>query len=171
MLCSPTGIASSYHYSSCTLPQWFLWSCGYLRDITYICLEILCRCNLDIPKILQRRSKWWWKSWKQARLPLLELFKAQQWKLTEIEELYSYLALNIFWVISLSFLSLYSVSSLENLQHPLSPIHPNINMHILHTVLYTFLKVLMRRICLTIKSFLACWSFPLFSWPYWVIQG
>ena len=77
MLCSPTGIASSYYYSSSTLPQWFLWSCGYLRDITYICLEILCWCNLDIPKILQRRSKRWWKSWKQARLPLLELFKAQ----------------------------------------------------------------------------------------------
>ena len=26
--------------------------------------------------------------------------------------------------------------------------HPNISMHILHAVLYTFLKVLMRRICL-----------------------
>ena len=73
----------------------------------------------------------------------------------EIEELYNYLVLNIFWVTS-SFLSLYSVSSLENLQHPLSPLHPNISMHILHTVLYTFLKVLTRRICLTIKSFLAC---------------
>ena len=55
--------------------------------------------------------------------------------------------LNIFWVTSLGFLSLYSVNSLENLQHPLSPLHPNIRMHILHTVLYTFLKVLTRRIC------------------------
>ena len=36
------------------------------------------------------------------------------------------------------------------------PKHPNVNMHILHTVLYTFCKVLTRRICLTIKSF--------FSW-------
>ena len=34
--------------------------------------------------------------------------------------------------------------------------HPNISMHILHTVLHTFTKVLTRRICLTIKSF--------FSW-------
>ena len=33
-------------------------------------------------------------------------------------------------------------------------IHPSIGMHILHNVLYTFLKVLIRRICLTIKSFL-----------------
>ena len=74
----------------------------------------------------------------------------------EIEELYNYLVLNIFWATSLGFLSLYSVSSLENVQHPLSPLHPNISMHILHTVLYTFLKVLTRRICLTIKSFLAC---------------
>ena len=55
--------------------------------------------------------------------------------------------LNIFWVTSLGFLPLYSVNSLENLQHPLSPLHPNIRMHILHTVLYTFLKVLTRRIC------------------------
>ena len=39
----------------------------------------------------------------------------------EIEELYNYLMLNIFWVTSLDFLSLYSVSSLENVQHPLSP--------------------------------------------------
>ena len=32
-------------------------------------------------------------------------------------------------------------------------LHPNISMHILHTVLYTFPKVLTRRICLTVKSF------------------
>ena len=32
------------------------------------------------------------------------------------------------------------------------PLHPNISMHILHTVLYTFLKGLKRRICLTVKS-------------------
>ena len=34
----------------------------------------------------------------------------------------------------------------------INPLHPNISMHILHTVLYTFLKVLTRRICLTIKA-------------------
>ena len=34
------------------------------------------------------------------------------------------------------------------------PLHPNISMHILHTVLHTFLKVLTRRICLPIKRFL-----------------
>ena len=34
------------------------------------------------------------------------------------------------------------------------PLHPNISMHILHAALYTFFKVLIRRICLTIKSFL-----------------
>ena len=38
----------------------------------------------------------------------------------------------------------------------ISPLHPNISMHILHTVLCTFTKVLTRRICLTIKS--------VFSW-------
>ena len=39
----------------------------------------------------------------------------------------------------------------------LNPSHPNINMQILHTVLNIFLKVLTRRICLTIKSFLRWW--------------
>ena len=32
------------------------------------------------------------------------------------------------------------------------PLKPNISMHILHTVLYTFSYVLPRRICLTIKA-------------------
>ena len=35
-------------------------------------------------------------------------------------------------------------------------LHPNISMHILHTVRYTFPKVLTGRICSTIKSFLSC---------------
>ena len=33
----------------------------------------------------------------------------------------------------------------------LNLLHPNISLQILHTVLYTFLKVLSRRICKTIK--------------------
>ena len=53
----------------------------------------------------------------------------------------------------------------------LNPQHPNINMHILLDVLYTFLKVLTRRICSMIKSFLSWWSSPLFSRPQCVIQG
>ena len=36
----------------------------------------------------------------------------------------------------------------------LNPFHPSISMHILHTVLSTFPKVLARRICFTTKSFL-----------------
>ena len=43
-----------------------------------------------------------------------------------------------------------------------NPLHPNIGMYIIHTV-YTFLKVLTRRICLPIKSFFRWWSLPLFS--------
>ena len=46
----------------------------------------------------------------------------------------------------------------------LNPLHPNISMHILHTVRYTFPKVLTRRIFLTIKSFFSWWSFPQFLW-------
>ena len=34
----------------------------------------------------------------------------------------------------------------------INPLHPIISMHILHTALYTCLKVLNRRICLTVKS-------------------
>ena len=47
-----------------------------------------------------------------------------------------------------------------------NPLYPNISMHILHTVLYTFPKVLVRRICITIKwFFVISWlSFPVFSW-------
>ena len=33
------------------------------------------------------------------------------------------------------------------------PFHPNISMHILHTVPYTFPKVLVRRICFIIQSY------------------
>ena len=38
----------------------------------------------------------------------------------------------------------------------INPLQPNISMDILHTVLYTFPKVLTKRICLTIKSFISC---------------
>ena len=34
----------------------------------------------------------------------------------------------------------------------INPLHPNISMHILHTVLYTFPEALTRRICLKICS-------------------
>ena len=34
-----------------------------------------------------------------------------------------------------------------------NPLHPNISIHILHTVFHTFPNVLRRRICITIKSF------------------
>ena len=36
---------------------------------------------------------------------------------------------------------------------PFNNLHSNISIHILHTVLCTFPKVLIRRICLTVKSF------------------
>ena len=54
---------------------------------------------------------------------------------------------------------------------PFYPFHPNISMHFLHTVLHTFPKMLTRRTCLTVKSSFWWWSFPLFMWPYSVIQG
>ena len=44
------------------------------------------------------------------------------------------------------------------------PLHPNISMHVLHTVLFTFPEVPTRRL-------FSGWSFSLFSRPQWVIQG
>ena len=53
----------------------------------------------------------------------------------------------------------------------LNSLHPNINIHILLTVLFTFPMVMTRRICLRIRSFLNWWSFPFFSLPLYLIQA
>ena len=42
----------------------------------------------------------------------------------------------------------------------INPLHPNISIHILHTLLYTFPLILTRRICLTIKASLVGNHFP-----------
>ena len=62
---------------------------------------------------------------------------------------------------------IYSSSTLHiyNWLHDVfNPLHSNIRMHILQTVLYIFPYVLARRICLTIKRFFSWLSFPLFTW-------
>lgn len=38
-------------------------------------------------------------------------------------------------------------------QRLVNPLQTNISVHILHTVLFTFAKVLTKRICLTIESY------------------
>ena len=43
--------------------------------------------------------------------------------------------------------------------HFINPLHPNISMQFLHTVLYTFPKMLTRRRCLIIKSYLVDYDF------------
>ena len=53
----------------------------------------------------------------------------------------------------------------------LNPLLPHISMHILHTVLSTFPRVLTRRICSAIMGFFSWWSSPLFSWPWCLISG
>ena len=47
--------------------------------------------------------------------------------------------------LSVLFHSLAKWSQLFGLM--VNPLHPNISMHILHTVLYTFRRVLLRRVC------------------------
>ena len=51
-----------------------------------------------------------------------------------------------------------TVSHVSDIVGPVSNdlLHPNISMHILHTDLYTFPRVLTRRICQTIKSLCSC---------------
>ena len=44
----------------------------------------------------------------------------------------------------------------------INPLHPNISVHILHTVLCTLTKVLTRRICLNIANFFSWGLFHLF---------
>ena len=51
------------------------------------------------------------------------------------------------------------------------PLNPNISMYILHTVLYTLLKVLTRRICITINSFFSWWSFLYSRDLIWLSSG
>ena len=46
-----------------------------------------------------------------------------------------------------------AVSLHLTIHHTANPSHPNISKYILHTVLYKFPKVLMRRMCQTIKGF------------------
>ena len=58
---------------------------------------------------------------------------------------------------------LFTCDSCENKRGDVNPLHLCVSMHILHTVLYTFSKVRIRRICLTIKSLFSKRSFPLFS--------
>ena len=45
---------------------------------------------------------------------------------------------------------------------------PNIHMHILLTVLYIFLMLLVGRNWLNINTFHVWWSFPLFAWPVYL---
>ena len=62
-------------------------------------------------------------------------------------KLHTFHNLPVPWILFCCPLSLSLALSLINL------LRPDISMHILHTVLYTFPEVLTRRICLTIKSF------------------
>ena len=52
-----------------------------------------------------------------------------------------------------------------------TPIHPCTGIRIIQIVLFTFPLVQTRRICLKISSFLKWWSFQLFSWQLYLING
>ena len=77
---------------------------------------------------------------------------------------------HIFWYPSklqsakqnIVFVNKYQLSMIAtfNIHLLINPLYPNISRHILHSILYTFPELLTRRICLKIKSFISCWSFP-----------
>ena len=64
----------------------------------------------------------------------------------------SYSCIKRSWISPYSFTSCSKTGryAIQSCVCRLNPLHPNISMHILHTVLYTFRKVLTRRICLII---------------------
>ena len=76
----------------------------------------------------------------------------------------------LIWRINIGYGIFWPFGAYGCCMHWFNPLHPKIGLNILHTVLYTFPKVLTRRICLPIKRFLPWWPFPLFSWPWRVIQ-
>ena len=70
----------------------------------------------------------------------------------------SYPKLTSHWIFSIQPSHFINKESPLNSFVELSPL--KIYIHILHTVLYAFSKLLTRRICLIIKSFYSWWSIP-----------
>ena len=66
----------------------------------------------------------------------------------------SYSCIKRSWICHYSFTSCSKTGryAIQSYVCRLNPLHTNISMHILHTVLYTFPKVLAGRICLIIES-------------------
>ena len=60
-------------------------------------------------------------------------------------------------------LSFFLSNTIYYFRSTINPLHPDISMHTLHTVLNTFPYVLARRICLTFKRFFSLLLLPLFS--------
>ena len=54
--------------------------------------------------------------------------------------------------ILLTTISLFVCFFFNDIQYLINPLHPNISMHILYTALYTFPKVLAKRICFDVNE-------------------
>ena len=104
--------------------------------------------------------------------PLLGLFSIAQsvrdriWKLCYRKEFLRSLGILENFLSSVTFHDIWITDQPYSLYQSLltvmiNPLHPSISMlKNSPYFLYTFLKVLKKRICLTIKSFFGCWSFP-----------
>ena len=78
---------------------------------------------------------------------------------------FSRASLNLVWLLEIFVFALiglnehfgcgFTITNRGVLEMKFNPFHPNISMHILHTVLFTFPKALTRGICLKINSFIS----------------
>ena len=131
-----------------TLSYWFLnWACNqsHLRILFQFDSLLNATVLIDIIERVLRRIKWNVNEAKSIEVIFLVFYLVIQKTVQTVEQrLNSSLLYQWRWV---------------------NPLHPNISMHILHTVCSTFPKVLTRRNCWTIKGFFSQWLFPVFSWP------
>ena len=131
-----------------------------LRLIFQFCF--LCKSIFTDQSTNNEWGEWWEnKIWRSCRLCTLFKMLTRERKILFVSN------------------GLVSNFTLTNLQYQVSrsgqlginPFHPKIGVYILHIVLFTFLLIQTMRICLTIRSFLNLWSFPLHSWPYIWFKG
>ena len=123
-----------------------------LRLIFQFCF--LCKSIFTDQSTNNEWGEWWKrKTWKWCRLCTL-------FKTLTMERKIQFVSNGLVSNFTLTNLQ-YQVSRSERLA--INPFHPKIGIYILHTVLFTFLLILTRRICLTIRSFLNLWLFPLHS--------
>ena len=109
------------------------------------------------------------KIWRHSYIMSFKLIlkSSRSKEIQEIKITSHFRILPDFFLYLLSEVDIFLLISENHLQGPgkqcpfssLNLLHLNMSRYILHTVLYTFLKVLRRRVCPTMKRFLSWWWF------------